>query len=180
MTPALFNDERLPPRFWAKVCVNAGTGCWEWIGGKRRRGYGRYGSGADQRAAHRVAYEALVATIPPGLQLDHLCRVPHCVNPAHLEPVTHQENARRGLIARTIPEERARSQALQAHYDNEPPRVPANSLKTHCPQGHEYAGDNLYTSPRGGRVCRRCHSTQNAILKKAARSRLNPIPRRYI
>lgn len=34
--------------------------------------------------------------IPDGLQLDHLCRNPSCVNPAHLEIVTGAENIRRG------------------------------------------------------------------------------------
>lgn len=53
-------------------------------GGIRERGY-----------AHRMAYEELVGPIPDGLELDHLCWVRHCVNPAHLEPVTHEENARR-------------------------------------------------------------------------------------
>jgi len=37
--------------------------------------------------------------IPDGLTLDHLCRVRHCVNPDHLEPVTQTENRRRGVRA---------------------------------------------------------------------------------
>jgi hypothetical protein len=41
-------------------------------------------------------YEALTGSIPADLQLDHLCRVRNCVNPAHLEPVTPRENVRRG------------------------------------------------------------------------------------
>jgi len=75
--------------------------CWLWTGGNDRRGYGRF-SDADQRQvlAHRFAYELLVGPIPEGLDLDHLCRVPACVNPAHLEPVTNAENHRRGAMAR--------------------------------------------------------------------------------
>jgi hypothetical protein len=49
--------------------------------------------------AHRFAYELLVGPIPEDLELDHLCRVRHCVNPAHLEPVTHLENILRGMRA---------------------------------------------------------------------------------
>jgi hypothetical protein len=45
--------------------------------------------------AHRWAYEHFIGPIPAGLEIDHLCRVRHCVNPAHLEPVTKSENRRR-------------------------------------------------------------------------------------
>lgn len=30
-------------------------------------------------------------------------------------------------------------------------------LKTHCPYGHPYSGDNLYSTPQGSRECRACH-----------------------
>lgn len=50
--------------------------------------------------AHRVVYEALVGSIPAGLQLDHLCAVRNCVNPDHLEPVDHAENVRRSWARR--------------------------------------------------------------------------------
>jgi len=69
------------------------NGCWIWkysvcsITG--------YGKGAG-RLAHRVSYERHVGPIPEGLELDHLCGVRVCINPEHLEPVTHLENARRG------------------------------------------------------------------------------------
>jgi len=45
--------------------------------------------------AHRWAYETCVGSINDGLQIDHLCRVRECVNPDHLQPVTHAENMRR-------------------------------------------------------------------------------------
>ena len=50
--------------------------------------------------AHRVYYERHVGPVPEGLELDHLCRNPGCVNPEHLEPVTHAENIRRGYQAK--------------------------------------------------------------------------------
>jgi hypothetical protein len=72
------------------------------------------------------------------LQIDHLCRVRHCVNPAHLEPVTPRVNARRGFGASG-----------------------RNARKTHCPAGHPYAGDNLYRYPiTGDRHCRACGREQ--------------------
>jgi hypothetical protein len=124
-------DQRLPERFWSKVSVNDSTGCWEWAAGRGRNGYGRFRWGDATRYAHRVAYEELVGPVPLGLQLDHLCRVTHCCNPAHLEPVTPRENTLRG-VARFV-----------------------NLSKTACPAGHEYSSENTYMH-KGSRYCREC------------------------
>lgn len=72
-------------------------GCWAWRGDLQRNGYGSFTSRGTSYRAHRFAYEMFVGAIPDGLQLDHLCRVRHCVNPEHLEPVTARENARRAM-----------------------------------------------------------------------------------
>ena len=82
-------------RFLDKVAISAG-GCWEWAAFRNADGYGRFNDGQRIVAAHRFAYERFVGEIPDGLQLDHLCRVRHCVNPDHLEPVTALENGLRG------------------------------------------------------------------------------------
>lgn len=63
-------------------------------------GYGRVQHDGVPTPAYRVVYELAVGPIPAGLVLDHLCRVIACVNPAHLEPVTHAENVRRGAAHR--------------------------------------------------------------------------------
>jgi len=74
--------------FWSHV-VEQGT-CWIWTG-RTQAGYGKHrGLGS-----HRYAYMHLRGEIPDGLELDHLCNTPPCVNPWHLEPVTRQENSRR-------------------------------------------------------------------------------------
>lgn len=78
--------------------VDPATGCWEWLWCKDRNGYGR-GSrvvGGPTMLAHRMVYEDAHGPIPEGLSLDHLCRNPSCVNPDHLDAVSHAVNCRRG------------------------------------------------------------------------------------
>jgi hypothetical protein len=125
-------------RFWTKVDA---TGiCWEWTAAKSKAGYGVIGLFHQKVGlAHRVAWELLVGPIPEGLELDHLCRNRSCVNPDHLEPVSHLTNARRG-VRRFMPYELA---AIKA-------------ARTECPRGHEFSTENTYTTKKGARVCRTC------------------------
>ena len=82
-------------RFWNRVEAQS-SGCWEWRG-KRDRGYGRFALRTDRFVpAHRFAYELLRGEIPAGLEIDHLCRNRACLNPTHLEAVTHYVNFVRG------------------------------------------------------------------------------------
>lgn len=76
--------------------------CWLWTG-YISKGYGLMSMGNRvQRPAHIVVYEHLVGPIPDGLELDHLCRVKRCVNPDHLEPVTHAVNCQRAVAIRRL------------------------------------------------------------------------------
>ena len=81
-------------RLMAKVQKDE-NGCWLFTA-TRRKGYGQFQYDGRLQGAHRAAYQLLVGPIPDGLVLDHLCRNPSCVNPAHLEPVTQRENSLRG------------------------------------------------------------------------------------
>lgn len=77
--------------------------CWFWARGINNiTGYGVIWDIGLQRnvSAHRAVYEALVGIIPKGLEIDHLCMVRRCINPKHLEAVTHKENKIRGVIAK--------------------------------------------------------------------------------
>ena len=76
------------------------SGCWVWNGTRYTNGYGRKSQNGTSVRAHRVYYEKFKGPIPDGLQIDHLCRVRLCVNPTHLEAVTHEENGRRGIFVK--------------------------------------------------------------------------------
>lgn len=95
------NGAPLKSRLDRLSMVDPATGCWVWQGMRAKGGYGYMGADGY---AHRVAYKEYVGPVPQGLELDHLCNRPECVNPEHLEPVTHAENMRRmrdrlGVIA---------------------------------------------------------------------------------
>jgi len=92
-TVSLLDRSPAVERFWKRT-IQSADGCWEWIGTINKVGYGYLSDGVS-KLAHRFAYELLIGPIPEGLQIDHLCNVRNCVNPAHLEAVTLQENMRR-------------------------------------------------------------------------------------
>lgn len=89
-------------RFEDFVVPEPNTGCWLWTGASNQKGYGVFGVNGKLKKAHRWSYEHHVAKIPEGLEIDHVrsrgCVGPSCVNPAHLEAVTHQENSLRSRI----------------------------------------------------------------------------------
>lgn len=82
-------------RFWARVAKT--STCWLWTGALSKSGYGVLHFGGRKISAHRHSWQMHRGPMPEGLVTDHLCRVRHCVNPDHLEPVTNGENVLRGI-----------------------------------------------------------------------------------
>ena len=155
MEPVQFGDPRLPGRFWAKISRGVGTGCWLWTGSLSVGGYGRYAVNRRPKTAHRVIFEALVHSVEPPLDLDHLCRVRRCVNPEHLEPVTRSENTLRGLLPSVVAAGNRRAAALA----------------THCANGHLYTPSNLYVAPGGQRRCRTCRRANDRLYQERQRNK---------
>lgn len=129
-------------RFYSKIRVEGE--CWVWKGARHPGGYGNFYLGPDSSgksvyvSAYRWCYMDRVGQFPGGLELDHLCRNPPCVNPSHLEPVTHLENMRRGSTRQA----------------------------THCKHGHEFTAGNTRITPEGWRKCRACHRGWEAKYKR--------------
>lgn len=76
------------------------TPCWVWQRRLSTQGYGRTYADGREKQAHQVTWERVYGPVPEGLELDHLCRVRSCVNPAHLEAVPHPVNVQRGAVGR--------------------------------------------------------------------------------
>jgi len=129
-----------------RIAFEPNSGCWLWVGALDPCGYGRITSGprknVKEEKAHRVSYRERHGAIPDGKELDHKCRVRCCVNPDHLEAVTHLENMRRGIVGTW------------------------QKARTHCPRGHEYSAENTYTE-HGRRHCRECGRIRGRVARTA-------------
>jgi hypothetical protein len=68
------------------------TGCWIWLNYLGCRGqYGHF----RNNLASRASFIAFNGYDPIGLDVDHICHNSWCVNPDHLQAITHLENCAR-------------------------------------------------------------------------------------
>lgn len=131
----------LEQRFNEKI-VAGKNNCIIWTGAKTGKRYGAIQCDAPSRKmllAHQVSYLIHKGYIPE--EIDHVCRNTLCVNPNHLEDVSHGENMRRADVALGI-----------------------RSAKTHCVRGHEYNEENT-RKYAGRRICRECYRTHYKVKK---------------
>ena len=103
---------------------------------------------------HRIIKVATMGKNYPGLVTDHTCRNRACIKPRHLEVVTHSENIKRGKV-----------------FEDYKP-------VTHCKNGHELVGQNVYTFIRTDhaygdvrRSCRVCHREREQRRRDRAKER---------
>lgn len=109
------------------------TGCWMWTGAIDGHGYGRVlGKNRKNTQAHRISWEMNMGPIPSGMVLDHICRLPCCVNPAHLRIFTRRQNALENSFGMSA----------------------LNAARKKCKNGHEYSFASSWAHPQ--RVCREC------------------------
>lgn len=144
-------------RVFAKV--DASGDCWLWTGAQNGTGYGHMQVERGRfRQAHLIVYETLVGLVPPGQQLDHLCRNKSCVNPDHLEPVRPSVNTARA--PKPVFDRRAVAKRGTDHY---------LGRRTSCKNGHPLSGANLLVLA-DRRLCRTCADAYQAAYRQRRRA----------
>ena len=116
-------------------------GCHIWIGAKKAAGYGTIKNKGKTLNSHRASYTIYNGEIPHGMMICHKCDNPSCVNPAHLFLGSQSDNIKDAVSKGRLWQQK----------------------KTHCPEGHEYAGDNLYMRSETKRACRICKNKSALI-----------------
>ena len=139
-------------RFGAEYQVNELTGCWEWNRALTDEGYGKgFRKDISTRFAHRALWIEKNGPVPEGMELDHLCKNKRCVNPTHLEPVTHKINMDRS------------------------DRIVLARGATGCRYGHLWTSENTYIQPSTGtRLCRECLRISHRKTKLRKRMKNQP------
>ena len=94
------------------------NGCWVWQGSATDGGYAQLRIDGTVEYVHRWSYRQHKGEIPPGTEIDHLCRNRLCMNPDHLEAVTPATNVQRSSNAKLTPEQVREIRVLSATLSN--------------------------------------------------------------
>jgi len=192
-------------RFHKRISPEPMSGCWLWVGGSQRMGYGAFYLNGRMQPAHRVSYEMNNGPIPDGYHVHHMCGVTCCVNPIHLELLTMKQHV---AITHNVLRERAAKEVFCPkghHYDKTSPSgltrvctecqrelgraryasragrpvgLPATQ-RIECPHGHPYAGRNVMTFKRKNgnnyRLCRICFNARQRKIRATKRLGTKPL-----
>ena len=127
-------------RFWVKVLVGLENECWLWAGAKDQKGYANFTVNKYKTGkAHKFSWILHFGLIPAGLQVDHECNNPSCVNPNHLQLLTGYKNNEKSNSASAI-----------------------NKRKTHCIRGHKFDERNTLRK-NGRRYCIICEKERGRM-----------------
>jgi len=120
------------------------TPCREWQGLRSKKGYGRVVRAGRHWQLHRYVWTLVNGPLPEGMHVCHRCDNPPCFRLDHLFLGTNRDN---------VDDKMAKGRAYQGVHQ---------TLKTHCPQGPPYDGENLVIDKNwNGRPCRRCRICRN-------------------
>jgi len=137
-----------------KYAIDEETGCWLWTACLDKCGYGKFNmklpDGRKETLAHRALYFLFKGKIPVDKEIDHLCKTRNCVNPEHLEAVTHEVNILRGDYTSNH----------------------RNGRKMYCKRGHELKGSNVLINKWKGYITRKCRTCNNDLSRKRYRNKL--------
>jgi hypothetical protein len=140
-TPDPADAPHVVKRVLSRLVIDPTSGCLNWTASTQSGGYGQTMVNRRNYYTHRLMYRWFVGPIPAGHQLDHLCRNRRCAAPAHLEPVSHRENALRSPLV--------------------------TGLRAKCRKGHPLDASNLWVEASGTRRCLICYTAT----QKRARDR---------
>lgn len=140
----------LKDRFLSKIDYPSDSSCWIWNGSRRPNGYGKLviKTGKKEVGAHRLSYYLFHGNFNEQMFICHKCDNPPCVNPMHLFVGSPKDN-----VSDMIRKKRQR------------PGIKWQLLKTQCPKGHAYSGDNLRVY-NNKRYCKACISAFQMTKKR--------------